>query len=176
MRGLRLLGLGLLVGLAGRAHAQTACTESHRCVGTIGLPLSSAAIGPHRLVLASGALVWGSFIGVHALDLATGQARSLAHCGTVIGDVAVEGAYVYVLADHSQLCRVPLAAGHGVQMLVNAVGAVVEGFAVSSAAVAYSYRRRGDQPELRVMEWSGQSRSFPTSATVEHVVVDATTV
>lgn len=175
VRGLRLLGVVVLACLGSTAHAQV-CSESHRCVGALALPLSSAAIGTHRMVLSGGTLVWPSFIGVHALDLATGQSRSLSHCGTVMGDVAVEGAYVYVLADHALLCRVPLASGRGVQMLLSPPDAVIEGFAVSSAAVAYSIRRRGEQPELRVMQWNGQSRTFATAVTVEHVVADATTV
>ncbi|HEY1955222.1 MAG TPA: hypothetical protein VGH28_06405 [Polyangiaceae bacterium] len=175
MRGLRALGAILLVGLGTRAHAQV-CTESRPCVTPIGLPMSSAAIGSHRMILAGHELVWPSFIGVHTLDLVTGSSRSLAHCGTVIGDIAVVGAYVYVLADHARLCRVPLASGAGVQRMVEAVDAVVEGFGVSSSAIAWSFRARGEQPELRVMQWNGQSRSFPTAVTVEHVVVDATTI
>jgi len=165
----------LFVCLGTRAHAQV-CTEARPCVTPIGVPLSSRAIGPHRMIMAGSELVWPSFTGVHALDLATGIARSLAHCGTVIGDIAVEGAYVYVLADHSRLCRVPLASGAGVQSMVDAVGAVVEGFAVSSAAVAWSYRRIGEQPELHVMQWNGRASWFPTALTVDHVAVDATTV
>ena len=175
MRGLRAFGALVFVFFGARAHAQV-CSERAPCVNVITLPPSAASIGSHRMVAAGGALVWPGFVDVHALDLATGRARSLAHCGTVVGDVAVLGAWVYVLADHAQLCRVPLATGRGVQMLVAAEGAVVDAFAVSSAAVAWSYRRRGDQPELRVMPWSGQLRSFPTAVTVEHVAVDGTTV
>jgi len=175
VRGFRALGAILVACLGTRAYGQV-CTEARPCVTPIGLPMSSAAIGSHRMVRVGHELVWPSFVDLHAFDVTTGRARSLAHCGTVIGDVAVEGAYVYVLADHAHLCRVPLATGRGVQGMVDAVDAVVEGFAVSSAAVAWSYRVRGGQPELRVMQWTGQYRSFPTAVTVEHVAADATYV
>ncbi len=129
------------------------------------------------MLFASGELVWPSFVGLYALDLGTGRTRTLPHCGTMIGDVALEGSTVYMLADHATLCRVSLTGATSVQMLVASPDTVVEGFAVSSAAFAYSVRRRGDQPELRVAQWSnGQWRTFLTAVTVEHVAVDATTV
>lgn len=163
-----------LVGLVGTAHADDVCSESHRCLLTVGSPGRYASIASHRMLFASGELVWPSILDVHVLDLATGRTRTLPHCGTTIGDIALEGGSVYILADHAMLCRVSLTNPH-VQMLVNAPNTVVEGFGVSSVAVALSMRRRGEQPELRVVQFSnGQIHDFPTAVTAEHIVVDAT--
>lgn len=153
------------------------CSDRNRCTTTIGSPGANASIGPHRLFAAShGELVWASFIGVHALDPRTGQTRSLSHCGQVITDVAMDDGFVYVLADRSLLCRVPLATGTGVQLVAGSPGAIIDGFAVSSAAVAYSQRRVGDQPILRVLQWNGQIRDHACAVSAEHVAIDATHV
>jgi hypothetical protein len=165
----------LFACVATTAHAQV-CSDRSRCTITIGSPGANASVGPRRLFAAHGELAWASFIGVHALDPRTGQTRSLSHCGQVITDVAMNDGYVYVLADHALLCRVPFATGTGVQGLVGAPGVVIDGFAVSSAAIAYSQRRVGDQPFLRVMQWNGQFRDHVCAASAEHVAIDATHV
>jgi len=152
-----------MIVCGGIAHAQTT---------TIGSPGTNASIGPRRLFATHGELVWASFIGVHALDPATGRTRSLSHCGQVITDVALDDGYVYVLADHALLCRVPLASGSGVQLVAASPGAIIDGFAVSSAAVAYSQRRVGDQPILRVIQWNGQIRDHVCAVSAEHVAID----
>ncbi len=159
------------------AHAQV-CSESNRCFNTIGSPGRYASIGSHRMLFANGELVWPSFVGVYALDLLTGRTRTLPQCGTTVSDIALEGSTLYMLADHAMLCRVSLATGtQHVQMLVASPNAVIQGFAVSALVVAYSLRRIGDQPEVRVVAWSnGQSRTYPTALTAEHIVVDATNV
>ncbi len=176
-RGLRAAFVFAVGCFSATAYGQSVCSESHRCLNTIGSPGRYASIGLHRLLFANGELVWPSFIGLHALDLDTGRTRTIPHCGTSLGDVALEGSTVYMLADHAVLCRVSLASGQSVQTLVSSPDTVIEGFAVSSAAFAYSMRRRGEQPELRVAQWSnGQWRTFLTAVTVEHIVVDATTV
>ncbi len=176
MRGLRVVaGLVVFACVATTAHAQV-CSNQSRCTTTIGSPGANASVGPRRLFAARGELVWASFIGVHALDPRTGRTRSLSHCGQVITDVAMDDGYVYVLADHALLCRVPFAAGTGVQLLVGSPGAVIDGFAVSSAAVAYSQRRVGEQPILRVIQWNGQIRDHACAVSAEHVAIDATHV
>jgi len=168
----------LLVCFGTTARAQDFCSESNRCTYTIGSPGHFATIVPHRLLFANnGALVWASAIDIHVLDLGTGRMRTLAHCGTAITDIALEGSYVYVLADHAALCRVSLTSTPSVQMLVSSPDTIVDGFAVSSAAFAYAMRHRGGQPELHVAQWgNGLWRTFPTTVTVEHVVVDDTRV
>jgi hypothetical protein len=176
-RGIRAILFLLVASLgAATAHAQDVCSETSRCLHTIGSPGRNASIGAHRMLFASGQLIWPSFIGVHALDLSTGQTRSLSHCGTAIGDIAIEGAFVYVLADHAQLCRVGLAPNSSVQMLVNRPDTVIEGFAVSSAGVAYSVRGRGEQPEMRVLQWNGTASAYPTAVTADRIAIDATNV
>jgi hypothetical protein len=150
--------------------------ESAHAQITIGSPGTNASIGPHRLFVAHGELVWASFIGVHALDPSTGRTRSLAHCGQVVTDVALDDGWVYVLADRALLCRVPLATGTGVQLVAASPGAVIDGFAVSSAGVAYSQRRVGEQPILRVIQWNGQIRDHVCAVSAEHVAIDATHV
>jgi hypothetical protein len=162
----------------GVARAQSFCTESSRCTYTVGSPGRFATIVPHRLLFASGELVWASAVDVHALDLGTGRTRTLPHCGTAITDLALEGSYVYVLADHQVLCRVSVSSSPAsVQMLVNSPNTIIDGFAVSSAGFAYAMRRPGGQPGVHVAEWStGLWRTFATQVTVEHLVVDATRV
>jgi hypothetical protein len=167
VHGLRAIGVALLACFATAAHAD---------VTTIGSPGANASIGAHRLVVSGTEIVWPSFIGVHALDTTTGRTRSLSHCGTAVQDIAVFGPHVYVLADHSVLCRVPLATGQSVQMLVQAPGVIIDGFAVSAAAVAYATRKVGDQPGLRVMTWGGVIHDYVTAVPIEHIAIDATTV
>lgn len=167
----------LLACLATTAHAQEFCSEANRCTYTIGSPSRFATIIPHRLLFASGALIWASAIDVHVLDLGSGRARTLPHCGTSITDLALEGSYVYVLADHELLCRVSLTSAPSVQVLVSSPDTVIDSFAVSSTGFAYAMRHRGGQPELHVAQWAnGQWRTFPTAVTVEHIVVDDTRV
>ena len=128
------------------------------------------------MLFASGELVWPSFVGIYALDLTSGHTRTVPHCGTAIGDVALDGGYAYMLADHALLCRASLTTGtQSVQMLVATPNVIIDGFAVSSAAFAYAMHRRGDQTELRVAEWSnGNWRTFLTTMTVEHIAVAST--
>jgi hypothetical protein len=166
--------LVVLLGCFGTtAHAQDFCSESNRCTYTIGSPGRFATIVPRRLLFTSGMLVWASAVDVHVLDLGTGRARTLPHCGTAITDLALEGSYVYVLADHALLCRTSLTSTPSVQMLVSSPDTVVDGFAVSSAAFAYAMRHYGGQPEVHMAQWgNGQWRTFPTTVTVEHIVVD----
>jgi outer membrane protein assembly factor BamB len=155
----------LILAFAGTADAQI----------TIGSPGANASIGPRRLFATQGELVWASFIGVHALDPSTGRTRSISHCGQVITDVALDDGWIYVLADRAQLCRMPMS-GQSVQLLVGSPGAIIDGFAVSSAGVAYSQRRLGQQPILRVIQWNGQIRDHVCAASAEHVAIDATHV
>ncbi len=156
------------------AHAQDICPGSHPCTHTIGSPGRGATILSHRLLFANGALVWASAIDVNVLDRASGRRRTLPHCGTAITDLALEGSYVYVLADHTALCRASLtAAPPSIEMVASTPSTVVDGFAVSSAAIAYAMHRRGEQPEMHVVQWAnGQRRKFLTTVTVERVVVD----
>jgi len=174
VRGLRAITLGI-IAFASSAHAQI-CTDRNRCTTTIGSPGANASMGAHRLFASHGELVWASFIGIHALNTQTGQTRSLSHCGQVITDVAIDDGWVYMLADRALLCRVPLATGTGVQLLAASPGAIIDGFAVSSAAVAYSQRRVGEQPILRVIQWNAQIRDHACAVSAEHVAVDATHV
>ena len=176
MHGLRAFaGVVILACVATTARAQI-CTDGHRCTTTIGSPGANASIGPRRLFVSHGELVWASYVGVHALDPSMGRTRSLSHCGQVITDVALYDDWVYVLADRSQLCRVPLSTGTGVQLLVGSPGAVIDGFAVSPLGVAYSQRRVGDQPILRVIQWNGQIRDHVCAVSASHVAIDATHV
>ena len=163
---MRLRAALLILALLGTAHAQTT---------TIGSPGANASIGPHRLFWAHGELVWASFIGVHALDPSTGRTRSLSHCGQVITDIAVDDGWVYVLADHAMICRVQLS-GQRVELVAAPPNAVIDGFAVSSAGVAYSQRRVGEQPFLRVIQWTTQIRDHVCAVSAEHVAMDATHV
>jgi hypothetical protein len=151
------------------------CASAANAQITIGSPGTNASIGPHRLFATHGELVWASFIGVHALDPSTGHTRSLSHCGQVITDVALEDGWVYVLADRALLCRVPLH-GQAVQLVAAAPNTVIDGFAVSSAGVAFSQRHVGDQPILRVVQWNGSMRDHACAVSADQIAIDGTHV
>lgn len=160
----------MILACLGTAHAHAQAQTT-----TIGSPGANASIGPRRLFATRSGLVWASFIGVHALDPATGQTRSLSHCGQVITDVAIDDGWVYVLADRALLCRVQLT-GQRVELVAASPSTVIDGFAVSSVAVAYSQRRVGQQPFLRVIQWNGQVRDHVCAVSAEHVAMDGTHV